>query len=69
MAYILVAALIRPKLAPAVPYDGKLLERTFLFKVALALIPPLLLIFLVLGSIIAGIATVIKPVPLARLAH
>ncbi len=58
MAYILVAALIRPKLAPAVPYDGKLLERTFLFKVALALIPPLLLIFLVLGSIIAGIATV-----------
>ena len=58
MAYILVAALIRPKLAPAVPYDGKLLERTFLLKVALALVPPLLLIFLVLGSIIAGIATV-----------
>ena len=58
MAYILVAALIRPKLAPAVPYDGKLLEKTFLRKVALALFPPLLLIFLVLGSIIAGIATV-----------
>jgi tripartite ATP-independent transporter DctM subunit len=58
MAYILVAALIRPKLAPAVPYDGKLLERAFLLKVALALVPPLLLIFLVLGSIIAGIATV-----------
>ncbi|MEC8109430.1 MAG: TRAP transporter large permease subunit [Pseudomonadota bacterium] len=58
MAYILVAALIRPKLAPAVPYDGKLLEKTFIRKVALALFPPLLLIFLVLGSIIAGIATV-----------
>ena len=58
MAYILIAALIRPQLAPAVPYDGKLLERSFLFKVALALVPPLLLIFLVLGSIIAGIATV-----------
>ena len=29
-----------------------------MFKVALALVPPLLLIFLVLGSIIAGIATV-----------
>ena len=58
MAYILVAALIRPKLAPAVPYEGKLLEKTFLRKVALALFPPLLLIFLVLGSIIAGIATV-----------
>jgi len=58
MAYILIAALVRPKLAPAVPYEGKLLERSFLFKVVLALFPPLLLIFLVLGSIIAGIATV-----------
>ena len=58
MAYILIAALIRPKIAPAVPYDGKLLERSFLLKVTLALFPPLLLIFLVLGSIIAGIATV-----------
>ena len=58
MLYILVAALIRPKLAPAVPYEGKLLEKTFMIKVALALVPPLLLIFLVLGSIIAGIATV-----------
>ena len=44
MAYILVAALIRPKLAPAVPYDGKLLEKTFI-QMALALFPPLLLIF------------------------
>ena len=58
MAYILVAALIRPSIAPVVPYEGKLLERSFIFKVALALVPPLLLIFLVLGSIIAGIATV-----------
>ena len=58
MAYILVAALIRPSIAPVVPYNGKLLERSFMFKVALALVPPLLLIFLVLGSIIAGIATV-----------
>ena len=58
MAYILIAALIKPSIAPSVPYDGRLLERSFLFKVALALVPPLLLIFLVLGSIIAGIATV-----------
>ena len=58
MAYILIAALIRPSVAPVVPYEGKLLERSFMFKVALALVPPLLLIFLVLGSIIAGIATV-----------
>ena len=58
MAYILMAALLKPNIAPAVRYDGKLLTQEFMFKVGLALIPPLLLIFLVLGSIIAGIATV-----------
>jgi tripartite ATP-independent transporter DctM subunit len=58
MAYILISALIKPSTAPAVPYDGKLLERAFLTKVLLALVPPLVLIFVVLGSIIAGIATV-----------
>ena len=58
MAYILIAALLKPNIAPAVCYDGKLLTQEFMFKVGLALIPPLLLIFLVLGSIIAGIATV-----------
>ena len=49
---------LKPNIAPAVRYDGKLLTQEFMFKVGLALIPPLLLIFLVLGSIIAGIATV-----------
>ena len=57
MIYILVIAAIRPKMAPPVHYDGKL-DGRFLIKVALALFPPLVLIFLVLGSIIAGIATV-----------
>ena len=58
MAYILGSALLRPSTAPAVPYDGKLLERAFIQKVILSLVPPLVLIFVVLGSIIAGIATV-----------
>ena len=40
------------------PYDGKLMEKAFVIKVLLALVPPLVLIFAVLGSIIAGIATV-----------
>ncbi|MEO0428202.1 MAG: TRAP transporter large permease subunit [Pseudomonadota bacterium] len=57
IAFILAFALVRPKLAPPVPYDGKY-DARFAGKVALALIPPLLLIFLVLGSIIGGIATV-----------
>ena len=58
MAYILISALLRPSTAPAVPYDGKLLEKAFLIKVVLSLVPPLVLIFIVLGSIIAGVATV-----------
>ena len=57
MIYILVASYLNPKLAPAVAYDGKY-DRTFLIRVLLALLPPLTLIFLVLGSIITGIATV-----------
>ncbi len=57
MAFILIFALIRPKAAPAVRYGGDF-DKDFFVKLALALIPPLSLIFLVLGSIIAGIATV-----------
>ena len=58
MAYILVTALIKPESAPAVPYDGNRMEAAFIRKVMLALVPPLVLIFVVLGSIIAGVATV-----------
>jgi len=57
MAYILIYALLRPHVAPPVRNDGKL-DREFFFQLGLALVPPLALIFLVLGSIISGIATV-----------
>ncbi|MCP4077134.1 MAG: TRAP transporter large permease subunit [Gammaproteobacteria bacterium] len=57
MAYIFIAAVIKPEVAPPVPYDGKY-NRQFFIKVLMALAPPLLLIFTVLGSIILGIATV-----------
>lgn len=57
MAYILIYALLRPKVAPPVRSEGKL-DGEFFFQLGLALIPPLALIFLVLGSIISGIATV-----------
>ncbi|PLS20641.1 SLC13 family permease [Neptunicoccus cionae] len=57
MLYILVYAILRPASAPAVKYAGKF-NAAFWGNVALTLIPPLALIFLVLGSIIAGIATV-----------
>jgi tripartite ATP-independent transporter DctM subunit len=57
MAYILIYALIKPKVAPPVPYEGAY-DRKFYKRVLLALVPPLSLIFVVLGSIVLGVATV-----------
>src|SRR6056297_437480 len=54
---ILGVALIRPRLAPAVPFEGGY-DLKFLGQVFLAMVPPLALIVMVLGSIIGGIATV-----------
>ena len=57
MIYILLRALLQPGSAPPVPYDGKY-DRRFALRVLLALVPPLALIFAVLGSIVSGVATV-----------
>ncbi len=57
MLYILISSIIRPGTAPPVPFDGKY-DREFARRVLLALVPPLALIFVVLGSIILGVATV-----------
>ena len=57
VTYILITALVRPHTAPAVPREGKL-DLRFAIQIVLALVPPLTLIFAVLGSIILGIATV-----------
>jgi TRAP-type mannitol/chloroaromatic compound transport system permease large subunit len=57
MILILVVALIRPRLAPSVPFEEKL-DLRLVFRVVMILVPPLALIFAVLGSIIAGVATV-----------
>ncbi|MEM1275810.1 MAG: TRAP transporter large permease subunit [Pseudomonadota bacterium] len=57
MTYILIFAIVKPSSAPAVPHEGEY-DARFFGRILLTLIPPLALIFLVLGSIIAGIATV-----------
>ncbi|MGE0612509.1 MAG: TRAP transporter large permease subunit, partial [Hyphomicrobiales bacterium] len=57
IVFIAILAMVKPNVAPAVPYDGKY-DRQFALRVLLALVPPLALIFVVLGSIIMGIATV-----------
>ncbi len=55
--YILISAYVRPKSAPPVPYEGAY-DKTFLMTMIKALVPPLALITIVLGSILSGIATV-----------
>ena len=57
MGYILIRALLRPDVAPPVPYHGQY-DRKFAFRVLVSLVPPLALIFTVLGSIVTGVATV-----------
>ena len=57
MLFIAVIAFLRPNVAPTVPYEGEY-NWQFVGRVIMALVPPLALIFAVLGSIILGIATV-----------
>ncbi len=56
--YVVGVAVFRPKAAPALPKsERELTGRALLGRVALALMPPLVLILLVLGSIFAGVTT------------
>ena len=56
--YILVTSLVRPDFAPALPPEARTLRGVkLLLRVLTSLVPPLVLIFLVLGTIFLGIAT------------
>ena len=57
MLYVFVYARINPKAAPPVPFEGQF-NFKFWVNVIMVIIPPLALIFTVLGSILMGIATV-----------
>jgi len=56
--YVLIVTLVRPNAAPALPKEFRTLRGAqLLLRVIVALIPPLILIFLVLGTIFIGVAT------------
>ena len=58
VAYIIAVAIWRPKQAPAIPREERHIEGRNLWLQSLkVLVPPLVLIVLVLGSIMAGAAT------------
>lgn len=56
--YVVGVAIARPEAAPALPASERDIPLSELLRqVALVMVPPLVLIFLVLGSIFAGVAT------------
>jgi len=58
VGWVLALTLFGPALAPALPAEARTLRgRRLLRRVLVSLIPPLLLIFLVLGTIFLGVAT------------
>ncbi len=57
MLYILFIGVFKKELVPPVKYEG-IYNLVFFRKVFLSLVPPLALIFVVLGSILLGVATV-----------
>ena len=55
--YILFISYIKPEVAPAIPIDDSISRKTRFLNALKAILPPLSLIIIVLGSIFAGIAT------------
>jgi tripartite ATP-independent transporter DctM subunit len=55
--YLLFIALTKPASMPAIPRDSQNSDKHIVEDVLLSLLPPLLLIVIVLGSIIGGLAT------------
>lgn len=56
--YVVVIAFFRPQLAPALPAEARTVRGAALARQTMvAVLPPILLVFAVLGSIFAGIAT------------
>jgi tripartite ATP-independent transporter DctM subunit len=56
--YVLITTIVRPEMAPALPPEARTRKGAQLLgEVLVALVPPLVLIFLVLGTIFIGLAT------------
>ncbi len=56
-AYIFAAGYFRPACAPATGWPKGVTARTFIRRIAFAMLPPIILIIAVLGSILSGYAT------------
>lgn len=57
VVYLVIVAFVKPETVPAIPRSERELEKQLLLRVVKVLMPPLLLIVAVLGSILGGLAT------------
>jgi tripartite ATP-independent transporter DctM subunit len=58
LGFVLLVSIVRPATVPALPVEARSLRGAALFnKVMASMLPPLVLVFLVLGTIFLGIAT------------
>ena len=58
LAFVLAVTLLRPDCAPALPEEARALRGMDMFwRIASTMLPPLILVFLVLGTIFMGVAT------------
>lgn len=57
IVYIIIVSLLQPHRVPPIPAEERKVSTELLMQVVTVLIPPVLLIVLVLGSILAGVAT------------
>jgi tripartite ATP-independent transporter DctM subunit len=57
LVYLVIVAILKPETVPAIPRTEREQEQQQLMRVVKVLVPPLLLIVAVLGSILGGLAT------------
>jgi tripartite ATP-independent transporter DctM subunit len=58
LAWVMLVTIAKPRAAPALPREARTLRGAALaLRIAVALVPPLALVFLVLGTVFMGIAT------------
>ena len=55
--YVIIYCRLKPEAAPVIPRDESLSRSSIIIKALTAMVPPLLLILIVLGSIFQGVAT------------
>ncbi len=66
-AYIVITGLLQPQKAPSTPWPSDIDPKIFIRRALIAMLPPIILVFAVLGSILTGYATPTRAAALGAL--